>query len=168
MLGSHIETIVAVIYKTEDKNRRVSLLKELIHMILEVSVQIGGNVELIKQMFEIAKNQKSDESMIENILWMATSMSIQNQFHEVFGTIVENMMGNQIILIIWKALSSTQERIILQALKLITSLCSHDKFRSQLYLQPEVLQQILQISKSIDKYRHYKIEIQTALCECLN
>jgi hypothetical protein len=78
MLGDHLETIVSVIYETTDKTKRVSLLKELINMILEVSVEISGNQQLFKKMFEIAKNQKSDESMIENILWMATSLCEQN------------------------------------------------------------------------------------------
>ena len=71
--------------------------------------------------------------MIENILWMATSLCEQKVANQNFESIIDIMMQNQIIMIIWKSLSSKEERIILQALKLLTKLSSEDKFRSNLF-----------------------------------
>ena len=50
------------------------------------------------------------------------------------------MMDNQINMVIWKSLASKEERMILQALKLLTKLASHDKFRDQLFGQTELFE----------------------------
>jgi hypothetical protein len=69
-----------------------------------------------------------------------------------FGLIVKHMMDSQIMLIIWKCLSSKQERIILQALKLITKLCAEEQFKNQLFNQKEIFMQIKEISVSTDSF----------------
>lgn len=61
-------------YKTKDKDRRISLLKVIINLILEASEHLSSNSMLFKKVFEIAKDQRSDENMIENVLWLATSL----------------------------------------------------------------------------------------------
>ena len=71
-------------------------------------------------------------------------------------------------MILWKCLSSKQERIILQALKLLTMLSCHDSFREQLFGQKEVFNVLKEISVSTNSFETYEIEIQTALCECLD
>jgi len=78
------------------------------------------------------------------------------------------MMNNQIMLIVWKSLSSKQERIILQALKLTTKLCDEAQFKTKLFNQKEIFEQIKEISISTDTFKKYQIEIQTALCKCLD
>jgi hypothetical protein len=84
MLDKHLQTIIDVIYNTTDKDKRISLLKELINMILEASDELAENKQLFQKMFEFATCPKSDESMIENILWMSTSLLEQNQFNDNF------------------------------------------------------------------------------------
>jgi len=74
LLGNNYERIVAMIYGTQDKDRRSALLKVLINLVLEASQELASNSALFYHLYDIAKNQKSDESMIENILWMATSL----------------------------------------------------------------------------------------------
>ena len=106
--------------------------------------------------------------MIENILWMATSLCEQKVANQNFESIIEIMMQNQIIMIIWKSLSSKEERIILQALKLLTKLSTEDKFRSNLFQHDELFDVIKEISISTSSLKKYEIEIQTALCECLD
>lgn len=69
------------------------------------------------------------------------------------------MMNNQIMLIIWKALSSKQERIILQSLKLTTKLCNEEVFREELLKQTAIFDQIKEISVKTDELKNYQIEI---------
>jgi len=47
---------------------------------------------LFQKVFEIAKDIRSDENMIENVLWLATSLCEQNLFNNNFFLIIENMM----------------------------------------------------------------------------
>jgi len=135
------------------------LLKVLISLILEASEELAGNQRLFQKVYEISKDQRSDENMIENVLWMATSLCEQKGNNLNFNLILEHMLNNQIMLIIWKSLSSKKERIILQALKLTTRLCDEPKFKSQLFSQKEIFDQIKSISISTDSFRTYKIEI---------
>jgi len=74
LIGNHYDQIFDLIYETANKDRRVSLLKVLINLILEASEQLSPNTELFKKIFEICKDQRSDESMIENVLWFSTSL----------------------------------------------------------------------------------------------
>ena len=70
------------------------MLKVLINLILEASEELSKNSPLFKKVFEITKDQRSDESMIENVLWMATSLCEQNLFNKNFEMIVQNMMDS--------------------------------------------------------------------------
>jgi hypothetical protein len=71
-------------------------------------------------------------------------------------------------MIIWKSLSSKEERIILQALKLLTKLSGEARFRNGLFQHDELFDVIKEISISTSSLKKYEIEIQTALCECLD
>ena len=66
----------------------------LINLILEASEELSKNAPLFQKIFEITKDQRSDESMIENVLWMATSLCEQNLFNKNFDMIVTNMKDN--------------------------------------------------------------------------
>ena len=81
LIGNHYDQIFDLIYETSNKDRRVSLLKVLINLILEASEQLSPNTELFKKIFEICKDQRSDESMIENVLWFSTSLCEQGLFN---------------------------------------------------------------------------------------
>ena len=136
--------------------------------MLEASSDLTHNPMIFQRLFGITKDQRSDSSMIENILWMATSLCEQKVANQNFESIIDIMMQNQIIMIIWKSLSSKEERIILQALKLLTKLSSEGKFRSNLFQHDELFDVIKEISISTSSLKKYEIEIQTALCECLD
>jgi len=88
---------------------------------------------LFEKVFEIINDQKSDEKMIENVLWFATSLCEQRIYNFNHNLIVQILKSNQIILIIWKSLCSKQERIILQALKLLAKVSEEEEFRGQLF-----------------------------------
>lgn len=72
------------------------------------------------------------------------------------------------MLIIWKSLCSKSERIILQALRLLTNLADTETFRGLLFQYKDIFIQIKKISVSTDSLVSYKIEIQTELCKCLD
>jgi len=93
-------------YKIKDKDRRISLLKVIINLVLEASEQLAHNSMLFKKVYDIAKDQRSDENMIENILWLSTSLCEQKLYDSNYNVIIENLAQNQIMLIIWKSLSS--------------------------------------------------------------
>ena len=56
------------------EDKKVSLLKVVINLILEASEKLSSNSMLFQKIFEIAKDQRSDKNMIENVLWLATSL----------------------------------------------------------------------------------------------
>ena len=58
--------------RIKNKERRITLLKATTNIILEASEQLAYNGPLFKKMFEISNDIKSDELMIENILWFGT------------------------------------------------------------------------------------------------
>lgn len=138
LIGNNYSQIIDQIYITTDKDRRVSLLKVLINLVLEASEELASNSYLFKKIFEICKDQRSDEKMIQNILWLATSLCEQNLFNKNFHLIIECMVQNQIMLIIWKSLCSQNEKIVLQALKLLTKLADQDVIRTKLFEQKEI------------------------------
>lgn len=152
LIGNNYDSIIDQIYETADKDKKVSLLKVVINLILEASEELSSNSMLFQKIFEIAKDQRSDKNMIENVLWLATSLCEQSPFNKNFGMIMETMMQNQIMLIVWKSLSSKEERIILQALKLLTKLADQEQFRSQLFDRKEIFQQIKVISVSTAQF----------------
>lgn len=112
MVGDHYETLIDVIYEIKDHHKRNSLLKVLISLIMEASEHLSYNRRLFQRVFAISKDQRSDQEMVESILWMATCLSEQHN-NPNFNLILGCMLENQILLIIWKSLSSNQERIIL-------------------------------------------------------
>ena len=91
----------------------MSLLKALIDLILKASDKLASNARLFQKVFEVAKDGRSDEMMIENILWFATSLCEDSIFYENFHLLIGNMMSNDIGEIIARALQSDNERIIL-------------------------------------------------------
>ena len=129
MVGNNYETIIDLIFEISNKDHRVSLLKVLINLILEASEELSFNRPLFQKMFEMATDQRSDEYMIENVLWLASSLCEQGLFNKNYNIVIENMIENDILLIIWKCLSSKQERIILQSLKLLCKLADEAGFR---------------------------------------
>ena len=91
----------------------MSLLKALIDLILKASDQLASNTALFRKVFGVAKDGRSDEMMIDNILWFATSLCEDSIFYENFDLLIRNMMSNDIVGIIASALKSDNERIIL-------------------------------------------------------
>jgi hypothetical protein len=51
LVGNHYDSIIDQIYATKDKDRRVSLLKVLINLILEASEDLSPNNLLFKKVF---------------------------------------------------------------------------------------------------------------------
>ena len=74
MIGNNYEMMIDLIYEIQNKDHRVSLLKALINLILEASEELSFNKPLFQKIFEMAKDQRSDEYMIENVLWLSTSL----------------------------------------------------------------------------------------------
>ena len=64
LIGNNYSQIIDQIYITTDKDRRVSLLKVLINLVLEASEELATNSLLFKKIFDICKDQRSDEKMI--------------------------------------------------------------------------------------------------------
>lgn len=146
LIGNNYEVIIEQIYETKDRDRRVSLLKVLVNLILKASDELSSNSQLFKKVFEIATDERSDESMVENVLWFATSLCEESVFNQHFNLIIFNMLDNNIIGIICNSLESKQERIILQALKLLTKLADVDDFRPELFVSSSVFQRLKAIS----------------------
>jgi len=82
LIGKNYEVFVEQIYETKDRDRRVSLLKVLIDLILKASDELSSNAPLFQKVFEMAKDSRSDDVMVENILWFATSLCEESIFHE--------------------------------------------------------------------------------------
>ena len=82
LIGKNYEAFVEQIYETKDRDRRVSLLKVLIDLILKASDELSSNAPLFQKVFEMAKDSRSDDVMVENILWFATSLCEESIFHE--------------------------------------------------------------------------------------
>ena len=76
--------------------------------------------------------------MIEIVLWFTTSLCDQRFYNVNYNKILNHMVRNQVILIIWKSLCSKEERIILQSLKLLAKLCVEDEFKKRLINQQEI------------------------------
>jgi len=74
LIGNNYETMIEQIFEIKDRDRRVSLVKVLINLVLEASEQLSSNQMLFTRLFDICKDERSDESMIENVLWLATSL----------------------------------------------------------------------------------------------
>lgn len=167
LIGNNYESIIEQIFITQDRDRRISLLKVLINLILEASEDLSTNPMLFQKVFEICKDQRSDENMIEKVLWLATQLCEQSNFNTNFNLVIQQMIENQVLLIIWKCLSSKQERIILQALKLLSKISDYEDFKERIFAQKELFQQLKEISINTDSLVSYKVEIQTMLCNCL-
>lgn len=113
LIGNNFEVILDQIFNTEEEQKKNHLLKVVTTLILEASEHLACNTLLFKKIFTIAKDHRSDNLMVENILWLATSLCEQSAVNRNFGLIISAMMDCQIIMILWKCLSSKQERIIL-------------------------------------------------------
>lgn len=74
LLGNNFEVIVDQIFKTKEEQKKNHLLKVVTTLILEASEHLACNALLFKKIFAIAKDHRSDNLMIENILWLATSL----------------------------------------------------------------------------------------------
>ena len=59
---------------TPDQERRKVMLKTCCTLILEASNELAHNYMMFDKVFQIANEQKSDENMIEIILWFTTSL----------------------------------------------------------------------------------------------
>lgn len=146
LLEASLQDIVNVIFATPEHNKRISVLKELINLILEASDELAHNQEVLQKVLEFTTSERSDDDMVENVLWMATSLLEQNQFNDNFSLFVSNMMENYVIDIIEKCLNSSNGRIVLQTLKLATKL-SYDKcFRSVIPNRHQIMNRIKSIS----------------------
>ena len=124
LINTNYDAIIDQIFNTKNKDQRFSLLKALINLVLQASESLASNSALFAKILDISKDQRSDKNMIENILWMCTSLCEQADENPNFNMIVQHLINNQIMLILWKSLSSNEERIILQALKLTSKLCA--------------------------------------------
>ena len=116
----------------KDRDRRVGLLKALIELILKDSDKLASNNGLFNKVFQIARDERSEDTMVENIIWFATSLAEDAYFNPNGDELIANILNNNIIEIIQIQLSGTNERIILQTLKLISKLANVSEFRFQL------------------------------------
>jgi len=78
------------------------------------------------------------------------------------------MLSNDIVGIICDSLESNQERIILQALKLLAKLATVEDFRAELFSRGQMFPRLKAISDRAEDFATYQSEIQTYLCKCLD
>jgi len=78
------------------------------------------------------------------------------------------MLSNDIVGIICDSLESNQERIILQALKLLAKLATVEDFRAELFSRGQMFPRLKAISDRAEDFTTYQSEIQTYLCKCLD
>lgn len=147
LIGNNYEIIISRILDMSNKDRRIGLLKVFINLILEASEHLSNNTELFKRIYEFIGDSRVDEYMVENILWFSTSLCEQRLFNCNFHMVLDQMIQNNICRIICISLDSKQERIILQALKLLTNLADEELFREQMYLDSQIFDHIQMISK---------------------
>lgn len=113
LVGQNYPIIVEKIYEMKDRDRRVGLLKALIELILRASDKLAPNKGLFQKVFQVARDERSEDTMVENIIWFATSLSEDAYFHSNFDELVGNILSNNIIEIIQTQLQGSNERIIL-------------------------------------------------------
>lgn len=129
LVGNNYSHLINIIHNIKNKDRRVSLLKVIVDLIVFASEQLATNISLFQEVFQICRDPRSDDSMIENVLWLATSQCEQSLLNQNFKMLIETMIKCQIMAIIQQTLGSKNERLILQALKLLTKLSNQEAFR---------------------------------------
>lgn len=72
------------------------------------------------------------------------------------------------IAIILDCLASSEERIILQTLKLLSKLSDFENFRLSLHQEDNIFHKLKAISSNTDSLANYQMEIETVLCTCLD
>lgn len=85
--------------------------------------------------------------MIENIIWFATSLCEDANFQPNYDLLISNILRNNIIDIIATQLQGSNERIILQTLKLVSKLANVSEFRYQILNRGDILARLKSLSE---------------------
>jgi hypothetical protein len=99
---------------------KMSLLTVVVDLIQLNVQELSPNAMLFERIFGITKDERSNEKMTEVVMWLATSLCEQKMFNGNFYMICEYINENQMLHVIYKAMAGKVERLILQALNLLT------------------------------------------------
>lgn len=173
-MAQHSTKIIDILLKIDNSEKQICLLKTIIGLVLRSPEELcAHNEQLFQKLFNMINNQ-NNQAIVENILWLQSSLLELQISEQQLELAINVCLKYNTVQIFVSCLDSSEERVLLEALRGITTLTSISEFREQLFADKKLNNNLFAMLAKIinqikeQKFTQYMIEIETSLTEVLS